>query len=69
MEVLVDVLKAHGKSEDYRCTLSECCHAIEKLCERNASNVAMLKSLNIIHVLHHEVTVECKKYNALNALR
>ena len=63
MEVLVDVLKAHGKNPDSSEAFEYCCRAIEKLCESYASNVAKLKSLNIIQVLKHEVTVTVP-YNA-----
>ena len=69
MEALVDVLKAHGKNPDSNHALVQCCWAIEKLCELNASNVSKLKSLNIIHELQHEVTVYVSyKSKALNAL-
>jgi hypothetical protein len=37
--------------------LEWCCNAIETLCESNGSNVAKLRSLNVIHVLEAEVTV------------
>ena len=57
MEVLVDVLKAHGKTPASSIVLYFCCTAISELCESNASNASKLKSLNIIHVLEHEVTV------------
>jgi hypothetical protein len=73
MEVLVDVLQAHGKNPASTGALQQCCYAIRWLSEGNAANKAKFNALNTIHILEVEVTVmpndDAYKRDALKQLR
>jgi hypothetical protein len=56
MEVLVDVLKAHGRNPGSEDALERCCWAIRFLSKGNAANKAKFNALNTIHILEVEVT-------------